>query len=630
MMYSAFWYYLWERAVAMKRLNRRVFGLLLAPVIFMTAISSGSHSISAYAEELTEEITIPEEEQPLAEAPKEEEPEKIVEEAPEEQEPVFVAPEEVSEEQELVSAESEETEVEDELRSETEPAKVEADALTRPPVRPEWYYDVCFYIRGNGIDAELPTGVLDQMLGLYSDPIRINEAVSYSDLNTSTSVYDGNEDVLMGDGMTASNYVSSMLRSLPDENAIKAVVPDFDPGKHYVVWYVIKTATTSWPNSDVDIHVDGVIRTRQNLITPDPEEPVIEPEQPDQPDQPQEPDIDPEIIALGQEVEIEIQALLLDENGNDATVIPYDGQEHMVGGFAINVKDKADHNLLEELIYNYNGALLRRNVYAEDGYTDFPVRDRVFSVNITGAYATVQNIGQAVVAFYSGATKLNGPEDIIIRDEKGNAISSYINVVSKPATVTVSKRPLIIEAGTSVVNNNGQTLTNDSYEILKGSLMEGHELHCVFNGSQTGVGSCLNEITSVTIYDANGKDVTDLYNIETKDGKLMLVDPSGNGTSAGTESSSQSGSGSNEGSNASTAEIKNGYETVKVVLKDGSVTYMNVPYRVGAANPSEVLPEVLGARRAGTEDNSHYVARLLVIFACAAVMAEMARRRNNH
>ena len=75
----------------MKRLNRRVFGLLLAPVIFMTAISSGSHSISAYAEELTEEITIPEEEQPLAEAPKEEEPEKIVEEAPEEQEPVFVA-----------------------------------------------------------------------------------------------------------------------------------------------------------------------------------------------------------------------------------------------------------------------------------------------------------------------------------------------------------------------------------------------------------------------------------------------------------------------------------------------------------------------------------------------------------
>ncbi len=628
----------------MKRFDRRVLGIFLAPVVFIAALASGSYSICAYAEEITEQFTISEEEQPLADKPRgvqpeeakpgEVQPEEVAYEAPEGQEPSFDAPGDMEAEKES----SDKVEGTDSLTGSESGEGAGADAeagsdakagdLTKAPSNGEHYYDICFYIKDNAIDGEIPTGVLGQILGTYSAPIRINNAVSDSDLYTSSTAVEGSEDNLLDDGMTAANEVTAMLSLYPDESAIKAVIPEFDPFRHYVVWYVIKDAPTAAPNSDVTIHVDGVIRTRQNPLVPDPEEdPIVEPEKPNQP---VKPEVDPEIIDMGKKVEIEIQALLLDENGNDATEIPYDGQEHMVGGFAINVKDKADHNLLEELIYNYKGALLRRTVYAQEGYTSFPVRDRVFSVNITGAYATVQNIGQAIVAFYSGTRKLNGPEDIIIRDENGTIISSYINVVTKPATVTVSKRPLTIEAGTSVLNDNGQTLTNDTYKILKGSLLEGHELHCVFNGSQTGVGHCSNEITAVTIYDANGNDVSGLYDVETKKGLLQLVDPKGNEANSGTDATGQNSEASGVGSSASTAvNSKNRYETVKVVLKDGSVTYVNVPYRVGAANPSEVVPEVLGARRAGTGDNTHNMARLLAIFACAAIMTEVARRRNS-
>ena len=73
----------------MKRLNRRVFGLLLAPVVFIAALGSESYSISAYADEpTTEQVTIPEEELPLAGEAGE-----ITDKASEEQKPSFAAPE---------------------------------------------------------------------------------------------------------------------------------------------------------------------------------------------------------------------------------------------------------------------------------------------------------------------------------------------------------------------------------------------------------------------------------------------------------------------------------------------------------------------------------------------------------
>jgi hypothetical protein len=45
----------------MNRLGRGVLGLLLAPIVFVAAVSSGSYSLCAYANEQTEDITIPDE-----------------------------------------------------------------------------------------------------------------------------------------------------------------------------------------------------------------------------------------------------------------------------------------------------------------------------------------------------------------------------------------------------------------------------------------------------------------------------------------------------------------------------------------------------------------------------------------
>ena len=517
-------------------------------------------------------------------------------------------------------------------------------------------YDVCFYIRGNSIGSEIPSEPLPHFGETYSDAIRINGAVSSDNLVLSQHEVDGSEDSLMSDNFTACNSVSEMLTAIPDAEAIRNIIPEFDENKHYVVWYVMKTAVSNYPNLDVYLHVDGVIREKTSP-TPDSENengntdiPEDEPgenpadtpgESPadypsdtpsdkpgdapadnpggtpaDKPgdapaDSPSEPPSEiftPEEIAelekLGSEVEIEIEALYLDENGNEAKKIPYDGKEHLIGGFSINVKDKADHSLIEQLRYNYRGELI---TYAADDCTLFNVRDRVFSINITGAYVKAKEVGEAVVSFYCGSNKLSGPEDFVISDEKGRPITSYLNVVSKAANISVTARELTIEAGTTVINDNGKTLTNDNYEITGGSLLDGHKIdHVVFNGSQTGAGESPNQITSVTIVDDAGKDVTYLYNIRTVDGKLILVDASPDNTVTQDENTSKT---------IQAVSSDAASETLKVIAEKSDTALLKV-----SGKQEDTAGTVLGARKAATEDKNSSGYHYLMLLSFAAVL----------
>jgi len=533
-------------------------------------------------------------------------------------------------------------------------------------------YDVCFYIRGNCVGSEIPPEPLYHFGETYSSAIRVNNAVSYDNLVLSEHEVDGSDDSLLSDNFTASNSVSEMLSAMPDAEAIRSVLPEFDENIHYVVWYVMKAAMSSYPNSDVYLHVDGVIREKasspsdsdseeENTETPIDEPKDVPAEYPtdelkdapketpkDEPkDAPKEapkdepknaPKADPtdepkddsktseedtlspedtftpeeieELEKLGSEIEIEVEALYLDEEGNEVKEIHYDGHEHLIGGFAINVKDKAAHSLIDQLKFNYKGELI---TYAADDCTLFNVRDRVFSINITGAYVMAKEVGDAVVSFYSGSRKLSGPEEFVISDEKGRSITSYLNVVSKSADIKVTARELTIKAGTTVKNDDGMTLTNDDYKITSGSLMDGHKVdHVVFNGSQTGAGECANQITSVTIIDENGKDVTALYNIKTVDGKLILVDASQSATPEGNVIYKIIPSNTETDQN-NTSDISGDILGTDNISETSDIV-------IGTENVSESSGGVLGARKSATEDDIPTQSRITVIFAFAVLL----------
>ncbi len=519
----------------------------------------------------------------------------------------------------------------DEIQAEVQVEDVDADVN-------EEFLDVCFFIRGRGIGADIPEEPGNYSSDLYSSAIRVNGALSSAKYSPSTGSIDGSDESLLTDGFTASNEVSRMLDKLPQASDISSVVGDFDESRHYVVWYVAKTASTGYPNADVNIHVDGVIRERAQEAVEEPEEPV-EPENPgesENPENPKEP-VDPVIPGdadntddPGQIVEpenpelpedpvedpipdvtIEIRALFL-ENGEERREIEFDGREHIVGGFEIVINDKETGNPIIGYLYECYGRFIGTKAYADVGLgTEFSYRGQDFWINVVKAFAKVTNPGdsQEVVFYDAEDHPLRTAADFIIRDSAGNVLPAKFNVLPTTGTVSVKARDITIEAGTTVRNDDGQTLTDDSFEITSGSLMEGHRIErVVINGSQTGAGKSVNEITGISIVDENGNSVNYLYNISKVNGQLILVD---------TESGELTASGDSD----RTDDMKTS-SIMSVVKTDTGLTATTgnvVLNSLEAAATYSAQPKVLGARRSETSDAGRPEhARLFILLLCFA------------
>ena len=127
---------------------------------------------------------------------------------------------------------------------------------------------------------------LQQILtGVYSPGIYIDAAFDASDFaEFGGGLYDQELYDLSG----AS--INERILTLPTEDQIATACAqggiDFDPESQTVVWYVVKSAQSTW---DTVWHIDGLLVSK--AIAPDPDEPV----DPGDPDEPVDPDPDPDV-----------------------------------------------------------------------------------------------------------------------------------------------------------------------------------------------------------------------------------------------------------------------------------------------------------------------------------------------
>ena len=516
------------------------------------------------------------------------------------------------------------------------------DRKPLPIPQKESTYDICFYIRGNGIGADIPEEPSTSWFTQYSAPIRVDDAVDSDNLRLSESEVDGSLESLLTDGFTASNDVTGILNRVPSADEIRNVIPGFDPEQHYVVWYVVKRAYTLGRNRDVYIHVDGVIRQRQ--LQEDAPSEEVQKERYTTGD----PERDARILEVEEGIDFYIVPQYRDAEGRELKDIEYDGKTHMVGGFDIVIVDKNDKNRkpLEDFLYNYLGNFLSHTVHAEGDGTTFKYMGETFHLNITSAYTTVVDFIEEDIKFYCGSQEVPYDE-IVVTDERGEPLTdkTHLSASAGPIlgpgipSIDLKKRKLVIEAGTTVKNDDGSTITNDTYKIIEGSLAEGHSIKSiVFNGSQTGVGQCSNDITSICIVNEDGFDITNMYyDVKTVSGKLQLVDGSRK-SMRGSAAASSNGGTTVTGGTGSIANNSKSFGTVfkaKVTHADGSVTYINVPFETSAGlDLSDNQPQVLGARRAGTGDDRIPLLRYMIILICIGLMTllciQKTKRWVNH
>ena len=119
-------------------------------------------------------------------------------------------------------------------------------------------------------------------------------------------------------------------------------------------------------------------------------------------------------------------------------------------------------------------------------------------------------------------TVTNDSKLISVFSGEVNVAENYkINV--EAGSLTVTKRPIIVETSSKTRVYNGQALVNEEFTIsnLGMTLVEGHKAVVVKNSSITNVGTCDNEL-KIAIYDANNIDVTSNYDITYDYGKLTV------------------------------------------------------------------------------------------------------------
>ena len=110
-----------------------------------------------------------------------------------------------------------------------------------------------------------------------------------------------------------------------------------------------------------------------------------------------------------------------------------------------------------------------------------------------------------------------------IIDENGADVTKQYNVSERLGTLTVLPVSVTITTGSAQKQYDGLPLSSDKWQHTGGNLLKGHTIDAVCITSVSEVGSYEN-LADVRIYDENGTDVTQLYDIVTEAG-ILTVQP---------------------------------------------------------------------------------------------------------
>lgn len=448
-------------------------------------------------------------------------------------------------------------------------------------------YPVTFRILG-GPDGNVEEATAFSTGYDYLDSITLIDAI---DDTMDESDSDGSEDNLEEDNFTATNKIASSLKRYPSETDIQQVYPSFNPKKQYVIWYLIDGCDPD------NIYVDGVIRAKT---------PVKEIEKKEE-----------EVVeAFVPDVTIEISTFC------DTSEFVYDGKDHYFGGFSITVKD--NDPLVNSVTHFFdalgNFVTKKVNAGAKGEGTHFEHNGIHYWVNIDAAYVVAKQISSYHIPFIFDGKEI-APEEIVVKvlDDSGNVLSTMpSSKVVKPAPersqIKVTTIKLTLEAGTTVQNYSGKTITNNNVKITSGALLEGHKLvDVVINGSQSGVGSSVNEITNFRIVDENGNDVTKYYEVNCVNGKLTLVDAKDNGKASSKTTETAPAT--------ATKDTKNSKKTIIVGGKSLEKT--------SAENDNRILGVSRLARMSKTFDATHVNLRFFIILTAAVTAIYLSKAKIN-
>ena len=226
---------------------------------------------------------------------------------------------------------------------------------------------------------------------------------------------------------------------------------------------------------------------------------------------------------------------ITDSNGNDKTsnyeIKPLYGKLKVVP-LVITISTPT-------LFYSYNGKDIK--IESTDESLGYEIVSTVTVLDKDEIFIkkeiTVKNVGEYP----------NTLSEIIVKDrETGKIVSYNYDFKIIEGVIKVLPRKLTVQSGNAEKDYDGTDLTCAEWNIVSDTQpVEGHTVKVVISGRRLSPGESPNYIAEVLVYDENGNDVTHCYNIEKKEGSLVVKgETNGDGGGSGGESGGGSGSGS--------------------------------------------------------------------------------------
>lgn len=112
---------------------------------------------------------------------------------------------------------------------------------------------------------------------------------------------------------------------------------------------------------------------------------------------------------------------------------------------------------------------------------------------------------------------------VVIRDADGNDITERYDIVCEDGVIEVMPIKIVVYTASASKNYDGRKLTAEECSVIMGKLLDGHSIKGYGYSYIVGIGSEPNTVEEIVVYDANGQDVTDCYEIEIRLGTLTIT-----------------------------------------------------------------------------------------------------------
>ena len=113
----------------------------------------------------------------------------------------------------------------------------------------------------------------------------------------------------------------------------------------------------------------------------------------------------------------------------------------------------------------------------------------------------------------------------VIRDAEGNDVTHLYNVSTSDGTVRILRLSLVLATSDASAVYTGNELSARGVSVFIGKLLDGHVIYDAEAeyASVSNVGTYSNTVRGVKIHNAEGQDVTNMYNISYKYGQLTIT-----------------------------------------------------------------------------------------------------------